>query len=41
MNCSYRDIFTKIIGTPIETMDAKSSKPVKKKVSNGYTIIFA
>jgi hypothetical protein len=30
----------KIIGVPIEIIDARSSKSVKKKVSNGYTIIF-
>jgi hypothetical protein len=30
----------KITGIPMEIIDAKSSKSVKKKVSNGYTIIF-
>jgi hypothetical protein len=29
-----------MIGIPIETIDARSSKSVKKNVSNGYTIIF-
>jgi hypothetical protein len=33
-------MFTKTIGIPIEIIDAKSSKFVRKKVSNGYTITF-